>query len=125
MMGTLLCTPGLGLTLGVSGRARRDDSAASAVYVRLDNLWGGRWWDGNKRPATKAERVTTVSPLGEPMVAARARYIEDDLVKRGVIKDVTITATANFELNGYDLTVDYFDLLTGQPGQVKRFMPLI
>ncbi len=125
MMTTLLCQPDQGLVLGGTGAPKSDRTAASAVYARLFDFWGGWWWDDTKRPATEAERVRSVTPLGEPLMAARARYLLADLVRRGVIADLVVTAKANVEQAGYDLIIEYRDLVSGRPDRLDHFVPLI
>lgn len=122
-MPTLLNTPGEGLTLGGTGAALPDNSAASAVYVRLYDFWGGWWWDPSHRAATAAERVTGVTPLGVPMIEARARYLLADLVSRGVIADLVVAATANLDSFGYDLDIAYTDLQANRPVTLPHFVP--
>ncbi len=124
-MATMWCDATDGLTLRDNGRARLDTTAQSAVTVRLRDFWTGRWYDAALPKATPAERVTVVSPLEQPRIEARAKYKLDDLVRRGAIADVRPTATADFTNGGYDLTIDYRDLLAGRPGRVNIFVPAI
>lgn len=102
-----------------------DRTAASAIYARLFDFWGGWWWDDTKRPATEAERVRSVTPLGEPLMEARARNLLADLVRRGAIADLKVTATAKPEQTGYDLVIEYRDLIAGRPDRLDHFVPLI
>jgi hypothetical protein len=100
-------------------RAERRNGASHAIYGPAVV------YDAALPKATPAERVTVVSPLEQPRIEARAKYKLDDLVRRGAIADVRPTATADFTNGGYDLTIDYRDLLAGRPGRVNIFVPAI
>jgi len=116
-----LCQPGVGLVLGPTGRPVADPSAATAVYVRLAAIFDGWWWDATKPAATEAEIVREVSPGSAPRVEARATILLQALITQGLIKDVTATATPNYAKAGYDLVINYTDLVSNTPATLNVF----